>query len=210
VATLLGITTLVLSLVLLWTGLKHLRFSSLVGAVLSAVELLGLALSMISLGWWGLVALAFSNALAIMVWSVVLAARVERRLVYASLQADVSKHDMKMLFKWLGKQDAVRPIRPVERAELIRLLSERNRSVAEIRQMALPIAMLHVVHDTPLPLLVERCDRILRLAGEPAAEAMHFADVLTAGTQNSAVTLTEMLDALLAFYAGDADDEKAA
>ena len=66
---------LALSLVLLWTGRKRLAFGSYVGTVLSVVELAGLVIALVSLGWWGVVIMAVVNVIAFVVWGVVLAAR---------------------------------------------------------------------------------------------------------------------------------------
>jgi hypothetical protein len=42
----------VLALVLLWIGVKRLRFTTAVAAALSAVDLRALALTLVPLGWW--------------------------------------------------------------------------------------------------------------------------------------------------------------
>ena len=71
----------------------------------------------------------------------------------------------------------------------------------EIADMALPIAMLLAAFDPgPMDDLVEKFDRLLRLAGEPATRAMDVADTLTRGTQVGAASFTEMLDAMIAVY----------
>jgi hypothetical protein len=128
----------VVSLLLLWSRTKRLEFGSFLTTVLSLLELLGLGVAVFSLGWWGLVALGSVNVMAVLVWSVVLASRVETKLVYAGIQAGESKEEMKGLADRLAKQKELKVFGPVERAELIRLLAERNRSVPEIEEMAAP------------------------------------------------------------------------
>jgi hypothetical protein len=49
-----------------------------------------------------------------------------------------------------------------------------------------------------LDALVERFDRLLRLYGKSASDAMQVADTLTKATQLAAATFDEMLDATIA------------
>jgi hypothetical protein len=62
---------------------------------------------------------------------------------------------MKQLANRLGRAKELKILGPLERAELIRLLADRNRKPAEIEQMAVPIGMLKAIHGAPLPWLVE-------------------------------------------------------
>jgi hypothetical protein len=57
---------------------------------------------------------------------------------------------------------------------------------------------LQVVHEPPLEELVGKFDRLLRLYGEPAQNAMLVAEKLTTATRLSAATFPEMLDATVA------------
>ena len=132
-----------------------------------------------------------------------LAAKVEAKLVYAAIQAGVSKDDMKQLAARLGSTKELKVLGPVERAELIRLLADRNRKPAEIEQMAAPIGMLKTIHSVPLPWLVESFDRLLRLTNEPADKSAEQADVLHATGQNAAASFEEIVDSLLLFYDGE-------
>jgi hypothetical protein len=95
-------------------------------------------------------------------------------------------------FEWLG---------PIESMKLIQYLAQRARTLQEIEVMALPVATLFAVSQLEsLEVLVEKFDRLLRLADEPAIRAMSVADSLTAATQASTATFSEMLDATIAFY----------
>ena len=64
----LGLTTLIVSLVLLWSRTRRLRFSSLAATVLTGLELLAVGFAVASLGWWGVVALGLVNVLAVLIW----------------------------------------------------------------------------------------------------------------------------------------------
>jgi Ca2+/Na+ antiporter len=198
--TVLSALGLVLSLVLLWTGRKHMAFGSYVNTVLSVVEVLALVIAIVSLGWWGVAIVAMVNVVAFLVWSVVLFAQVEERLTYAAIQAGESKETMLALARRLRNQSEFAAFGPIKRADLIKLLSERGRSVEETEAMAAPIALLEVVHKPPLDWLVDHFDRLLRLVGEPASESMRIADIITASTQKSAATFVETVEALVAVY----------
>lgn len=92
------------------------------------------------------------------------------------------------------------------------MLAERNRSPAEIEDMAIPIGMLKTIHDASLPWLVESFDRLLRLANEPASKSMEVSDTIQATTQNAVGTFKEVVDAFVIVYSGEAvpDEQKAA
>lgn len=62
--------------------------------------------------------------------------------------------------------------------------------------MALPIAMLWVVQECDLAWLVEHFDRLLRLYGKPASNAMQVAGTLTVATQRSAASSVEIVEAM--------------
>jgi ABC-type transporter Mla MlaB component len=198
-----SISTLVASLVLLLSGRRRLEFGSFPATALTFLELLGLGLAVVSLGWWGLGALGIVNFIAALVWSVVLAAKVESKLVYAAIQAGVSKGDMKELAKRLGRAKELKIMGPLERAELIRLLADRNRKLAEIESMAVPIGMLKTIHSAPLPWLVESFDRLLRLTNEPPDKSTEVADTLHGTAQNAAASFEEIVNSFLLFYGGE-------
>jgi hypothetical protein len=80
--------------------------------VLTFLELLGLGIAVVSLGWWGIAILGVVNIVAVLVWSVVLAARVESKLVYAAIQADEPSEAMKALAGRLGKRAEMKAIGP--------------------------------------------------------------------------------------------------
>jgi hypothetical protein len=71
--TFLTAATLILGLVSLWAGFRHLKFSSFTATLLSIVELVGVVIAVVALGWVGLVLLVAINVVAALIWSVVLA-----------------------------------------------------------------------------------------------------------------------------------------
>lgn len=131
-----------------------------------------------------------------------LALKQESLLESAAAESNRTKEDMEALHGRLtDSHTAFERLGPIGTANLIRLLAHRERSPEEIEMMALPIMMLLATFQPgSVEELVEKFDRLLRLTGEPANRAMNIADTLTAGTQASAATFNEMLDALIAFY----------
>ncbi len=209
---LLNAAGVLLALALLWLGLNRIELSSGPKAAIWIADFILLIVSIVSLGWVGVVILVIANVLAILGWSLWLAMQKESLLVYAAIQADSSKEEIQELYRRLhGSDQAFRALGPIELAKLIKCLSERGRAPDEIEHMARPIALLQVVHEPPLEELVERFDRLLRLYGEPAENAMSVADKLTKATQLSAATFEEMLSATLAAATPDwaaASDEE--
>jgi hypothetical protein len=198
-----GIAVLVVSLVLLWTHVRHLEFGSFLATVLSFLEILALGVAVYSLGWSGLAVFGIVNVIAVLVWSVILASRVETKLVYAGIQANESKEAMQELAGRLAKQKELKVLGPVERAELVRLLADRNRNIVEIEDMAAPIGMLKTIHEAPLDWLVERFDGILRGADEPASKANETASIIHNTAVNAAASFKEIMDGFSTFYTGE-------
>jgi hypothetical protein len=198
----LGICTLIALLAALWSGRKRLEFNSFATTLLSLLELVSTAALVISLGLWGLAILAAVNVLAILAWSVVLALRVEKKLLPAATEAGESIAAMKRLSKRLNERQDLKTLGPIEKADLIKLLAERGRSTSEIEDMVGPIAGLKLLHDPPLDWLADRFDRILRLTDEPASEATQAAATISATAQSAAVSFTDIVEAFVTFYEG--------
>ena len=196
-----SLVTLVVVLIVLWSGIRRLEFGSLAATVMSVTELLAVALAIVGLGWWGLGIFIGSNIVAVLVWSVVLAARRQTKLVHASILAREPKDKMYALAERLRRRDEMRSYSPIAVADLLVLLADRNRSIAEIEAMAVPIAMLKTIHDVSLDWLVDRFDQIMRLSGE--SDPMQVADIVHNTTVNSPMTFREALDALVTVYGGD-------
>jgi hypothetical protein len=198
--TLLTAATLVLWLVSMWAGSRRLRFGSFATTLLSIVEVVGVVIAVVALGWLGVALLVAINVIAALIWSIVWAARKESLLAAGAAESGIDVEELDGLWKWMRHEKAFATMPPLERARLIKLLCMRARTPDEIREMSIPIAHLEVIFELELDYLVERFDLLLRRAGKSAAEAMEVADVLTRGTQLSAASFDEMLDALVAFY----------
>lgn len=205
-----GIVGLSATLGLLWSGRERLRFGSFLSTSLSLLELLGTVIAVVSLGWLGFALLAVVNLMAVLVWSCVLALRVEEKLRYAAAETGESIAEMKALAKRLRRIRELKAVQPTDQAEMIRLLAERARSSEEIEEIAPAIGTLLLLHGPPLPWLVEHFDRLLRLAGEPASKAMEAAATLSASTRNAAASFREMLEAMITVYSGEVPAEEAA
>jgi hypothetical protein len=208
--TTIGIIGLLANLVLLWSGRAKLKFRSFLSTLISAIEVFGTVFAVVSLGWLGFALLAVVNLIAILIWSCVLALRVEERLRYAATETGKPIAEMKQLAKRLRGKDGLKAIGPVEQAEMIKLLAERARSIEEIEAMAPPIGSLALLHGAPLPWLVEHFDRLLRVAGEPAEKSMEAAATLSASTKQAAASFSEMLKAMITVYSGEAPAQEAA
>jgi hypothetical protein len=202
-AEIIGLATVVVGLVLLWSGHRRIELGSFASTVLSLLELLGLGLAIWSAGWWGVFALGAVNVVAVLIWSVVLAMRVESKVVYAGIQLGEPKDRMKALADRLGSRKELKVLGATERAELIRLLAERDRTVAEIEDMAVPVAMLNSIHSVSMSWLVEQFDRLMRLTGEPADRAHQVADTIHSTSTHAAATFKDIVEALVAFYSGE-------
>jgi hypothetical protein len=198
--TIVGIVGLLTTLGLVWSGRTRLRFGSYAATFLSVLEVLGILVGVISLGWIGLVLFALSNIVAVLVWSCVLAFRVEANLGPAVTETGEPMAEVKKLARQLRKVEGLRHVDPIPQSELIRALAERGRSIAEIEEIAPEIGKLHLLHRADLLWLAERFDRLLRLTGEPAAKAEEVAATVSASATVGAAPFAEMLDALITFY----------
>jgi len=198
-APVLEVIGIVIASILLFTGIRKVEVGGFLKAVLSIADLVLLIVSFVLLGWVGFVLFVVINLVALVVSSIRISMRQESLLTYAGIQAGEEHSTMKDLDKELRKaHKSMRTLGPIERAQLISALTERGRGLDEIRQMANPVAMLHVVHDVDLQEFAGEFDRILRLYGKDAADSMVLADQLTAATKQSAATFQEMVEAMIA------------
>lgn len=192
------ILALAVGAVLLVTGIKRIEITGFWKSVLSLMDVGLVAAGAVLLGWLGVVVVVAVNLIALVITSVRLAIRKQSILTYAAIQADVDRTEMEKLYDELRQERALKSIDPIKVAELISTLSQRARKPAEIRVMALPIAMLYVVHEPDLLVFASKFDQLMRLHRKRAEEAMSVADQLTVATRESAATFDEMVDALIA------------
>lgn len=200
--TWIGVLSLIVAVVSLAVGLKKPDLSATWKTLLWILEIISLLTGIFLLGWPGLLLFIVSSVIALAATSVRMAMKLESTLVSAAIEGDLSVDDVKALHRHLkGSHDAYKWLGPIKLGELIRLLAQRARSKEDIAAMSLPIAMMLAAFDPlPMPELVGKIDRLLRLTGTPAAETMKIADTLTKATQVGAWTFMETLDALLAVY----------
>ena len=198
---------LVLGLILLWTGLRHYKFNSFQATLLSILEIVGVVVSVVSLGWLGIGILLAVNLSAALVWSGILAAKKQSILVDASVQStNMSVEEADEIWHWMKKQKAFAVIRPLRRGELIGALAGQARSPSEIRRMAVAVAQLSVIFDCDPIWLAPRFDQLLRLYGESAADSEKVADTIVTGTKQSAASFEEMLEAAIVAGGGSVED----
>jgi hypothetical protein len=194
----LAVLALIVALALLWAGVRKLSWATPLHAVLSALDLLALALALMQLGWVGLALFLGVNIAGFLAWGTAGAIYVDAELASAAALGSSEKSDMRALSNALEQDQALKVLGPRRRANLIRLLSERARTPSESRQMAGPIGLLWIIGDKPdLAWLVERFDSLLRLYDKPSTDAMDVADMITVSSQQSAATQNEMIEALV-------------
>lgn len=192
---LLSIALLILAF---WFGIRRVELASMWKAALSLLDFVLLVISVVSFGWVGLLVAGAATGLGALAVSVRWAMQKDHLLTVAAIRACVEKQEVEEVFDRLAKDKAFAATGPIELATLIRLLTDCGRKPSEILAMGPPIAMLSAVHDYELEKLIGQFDRLLRLYGEPATQAMDVADTLTAATQASATSFAEMLAASIA------------
>lgn len=196
VLQLLGIALLILAF---WFGIRKIELAGVWKATLSLLDLVLLVISVVSFGWLGLLIAGAATVLGALAVSVRWAMQRDHLLTLAAIRAGVEKQEIVDVAEQLAKDKSFAATGPVELATFIRLLADCGRAPSEMLAMGPPIAMLAAVHDYKAEKLVGQFDRLLRLWGEPAAQAMEVADILTAASLESATSFAEMLSALIAF-----------
>lgn len=182
-------------LVLLWTRRQRYEFNSFQATLLSILEIVSVFVSMIALGWLGVVILVGINIVAGLIWSAILAVKKQAILVEASVQsADMSVEEAGEIWEWMRKEKAFAVIRPLQCGELIRVLAEQARSPQEIRPMAVAVAQLSVIFDHDALWLAPRFDQLLRLYDKSASDSEEVADLLVTSTKRSAASFERHAD----------------
>ena len=201
---------LIVGLGLFWSGRKKVNLSTFGNALFSILDLAVLLVSTALLGWIGVWVFVATNLIAFVAVSVRLAMRQEEILLYAATQCDAAKQDMYAISKWMRQERGPFALMgPLERAELISELAQRARQPHEMKEMALPIALLWAVHRPDLGWLVEHFDRLLRLYDMEADDSMQLADVISGATKAGAATFVEMVEAMTAAAAiGDPEPSR--
>ncbi len=194
------LVVVVLSIWLIWAGLKKLEVEGLAKTIISVLDFLVLIASVILLHWTGVILAMLANVIGFLIWSMQRAAEQQSLLVRAAIEGGFTKEEMYGLHARLQADRSVSAgIMNIPLAKLMLYLSERHRTINEMEHMAAPIVQLWKMHDVAdLRSLVSKFDRLLRLYGHPASEALDVAKMLQAATQRAAATFEEMLDSTIA------------
>lgn len=107
------------------------------------------------------------------------------------------------LFERTKRQHRIwKTLGPINCSAFIAAISQRGRSITEAEMMLVPMALLWFNDRQRIEIetLTETFDRLLRLAGEPADQAMRTADILTESSRQSAISFSEILDGMLSLY----------
>jgi hypothetical protein len=196
--TALEAVTLVVAIALWWLGIRKIALGTPLKSVLSALELGLLIASVVALRWAGLAIFVAANVVGLLLYSTRLAMRQETILVEVANRTGSSKEEVEASHRKLGQQEHLKWVGPIERAEWMREIAYRGRSLDEIECIAPPIGALSLIYDQPDPKwLIAKFDQILRLYNEPASRAEKVAETLHASVNNSAATFPEMVEALI-------------
>jgi len=207
--TTLTLLSIVLSVVLLWAGIKRLNFSTHIQATLTVLDVLLLIGSVIVAGWLGFAVVMTANVLGFMATGVRLFMQTDTLYRYAAHQCDSTKEDLRELDKELRRSgEEFTPFSvmgPVARARLICRLAERHRSPDAMRLLARPIALLWVGQyvRTEITWLVDCFDQLMRAYNLSPENAITLADMIAGTTKASAATLRETIEAMIAAVATD-------
>lgn len=189
---------LVLTVGVWWLGIRKIELSSAAKSVLSVLDLAVLVASVVALGGLGLILVGAANVVGLLLYSVHLAMRQETILVQVANRTGSSKEEVERLQLKLGRHERLSWAGAIERAEWIREIANRGRSLEEIEQIAPVIGGLSLIYDRPDPAwLISRFDQILRLYGEPASRAESVAETIHASVNASAATFPEMMEAFV-------------
>jgi hypothetical protein len=205
VTVLLSAAGLLVALALLWAGLRGFEWSTPLKAVLSVLDLLALALTTAQLGWLGIALLVGANVLGFLAWGVAGSIYVDAELTAGAALSQTPKGDLRRVYERLQREGDLKVLGPRRQARVVRLLADRARTAQEIEVMGPVVGAMWTITDQPdLEWLVDTFDAIVRLWGKSATEAEEVADLVVAAAQNSAGTVAEMLDGLVAAGGGTA------
>lgn len=191
------IVAILVGLVVLWTGIRRIEVDAPAKAILSALELLTLLLSVVLLGLVGWLVFIVANILGFVAYGVWLAARKQAILAAAAAQSGMTLQEMEALQRRLrNAHTAFRALDPIELAEFVRTLAQVGRPIGEMEILALPIALLSRVHDVDLGVLTPKFDQLLRVWGRSAGDSMKVADQLTVAVQKTPASLMDYVESL--------------
>ena len=196
--TALEAVSLGVAIALWWLGIRKIALTTPLKSILSALELGLLIASVVALRWTGLAIFVAANVVGLLLYSVRLAMRQETILVEIANRTGSSKEEVEASHRKLGQQEHLKWVGPIERAEWMREIAYRGRSLEEIEYIAPTIGALALIYGQPDPKwLIAKFDQILRLYDEPASRAEAVAETIYASVKASAATFPEMIEALI-------------
>jgi len=104
--------SIVVGLALFYTGLRRIELSNVAKSIVWFLDLAVLIAGIVLLGPLGAVVFAVGTVIAVLGWSIYLAAQKQTHLIYASTQAEAKKEEMYALHRRLWEShDRADPLR---------------------------------------------------------------------------------------------------
>lgn len=144
----------------------------------------------------------------IFVGSVALADRVQTALAAAATCAGTTQDEMSALLDRLDLVNEFSAVSPVSRAELIRVLSQRGRSIGEIETIAPELGKLASLHAADIVRLADEFSSLLRLADLPVDEAPRIAGELHTLSATTGLPLHDTVQAFVGLLGGTGADQE--
>lgn len=148
--TALSILGLLLGLALIWSGHRRLQWYSASKAVLSALDLLTLALAVYSLGWSGVALLAAANLFALLAWGAASAIYMQAEMSAAAALSEQNPSELRQTYEAVTKIRDLRSMGGRRSARMVRLLAERGRQPEEILVIAHAVGLLWIITTRPI------------------------------------------------------------
>lgn len=105
----------------------------------------------------------------------------------------------------LDELDELSAVRPVSRAEVIRVLAQ-HRSIGEIEAIAPELGKLSILHASDIVRLAGEFDSLLRIGGLSATDAPRIADELHTMSALAGLALSGTVQAFVTLLGGTASD----
>jgi hypothetical protein len=140
--------------------------------------------------------------------SIALADRVQTALCAAAASLDATEAELRELLDRLNLLSELNAVSAVSRAEVIRILAERGRSITEIEAIAPERGKLVTMHAADFVSIADEFDPLLRLAGLSAAEAPRIAGELHAMSAITGLPLHDTIEAFVTLLGGAGDSSQ--
>jgi hypothetical protein len=143
------------------------------------------------------------NLRGLLARSVVLASLRDQELEKAATALEEPIDSLTALADRLDSANALVSITPTQRAQVIRILAQRERSIADIELMAGEIGVLAVLEGVDPRWLADRFDAVMSAWGHPAEESNVRAAELHELASRTTVSLADVIDVSLALSKWD-------